>query len=93
MKVNEIMERAGMKETGRAIAYIKDALDEINIISETHITTQRMDINSDQRFYAIPNDCLKILDIRCKHHDNNDSKYRSIPRSIYEPTIVDEDGN
>ena len=93
MKVKEIMERAGMTQTGRAIAYIKDALDEVNIISETHITTQRMDINENQRFYSVPNDCLKILDIRCKHHNNNDSKYRSIPRSIYEPTIVDEDGN
>ena len=92
MTVKEIMERAGIDQTGRAVAYIKDALDEISIISETHITTQRMDINENQRFYSIPNDCLKILDIRCKHHNNDDSKYRSIPRSIYEPTIVDEDG-
>ena len=92
MTVKEIMERAGIDQTGRAVAYIKDALDEISIISETHITTQRMDINENQRFYNIPNDCLKILDIRCKHHNNDDSKYRSIPRSIYEPTIVDEDG-
>ena len=29
MKVQEVMERAGMSETGRAIAYIKDALEEI----------------------------------------------------------------
>ena len=92
MKVREIMERVGMVETGRALAYIKDALDEMNIISETHVTTQRIDINANQRFYAIPNDCLKILDIRCKHHNNEDGKYRSIPRSIYEPVIVDEDG-
>ena len=92
MKVQEIMERAGTKDIGFAIAYIKDALDEMNIIVETHITTQRIDINKDQRFYEIPNDCLKILDIRCKHHDNDDEKYRSIPRSIYEPAIVDEDG-
>ena len=92
MTVKEIMERAGIDQTGRAVAYIKDALDEISIISETHITTQRMDINKDQRFYSVPNDCLKILDIRCKNHNNNDSKYRSIPRSIYEPKIVDEDG-
>ena len=92
MKVKEIMERAGTTQTGRAIAYIKDALDEINIISETHITTTRIDINANQRFYALPNDCLKVLDIRCKHHNNTDSKYRSIPRSIYEPKIVDEDG-
>ena len=51
MTVNEIMERAGTNQTGRAVAYIKDALDEINMLSETHITTQRMDINENQRFY------------------------------------------
>ena len=93
MKVKEIMERAGMTQTGRAVAYIKDALDEINISSETHVTTQRINITADQRFYDLPNDCLKVLDIRCKHHNNEDEKYRSIPRSIYEPAIVDEDGN
>ena len=93
MTVNEIMERAGINQTGRAVAYIKDALDEINMLSETHITTQRMDINENQRFYSVPNDCLKVLDIRCKSHNNENSKYRSIPRSIYEPSIVDEDGN
>jgi len=93
MKVKEIMERAGMTQTGRAVAYIKDALDEINISSETHVTTERIDITADQRFYDLPNDCLKVLDIRCKHHNNEDEKYRSIPRSIYEPAIVDEDGN
>ena len=92
MKVKEIMERVGTNQTGRAVAYIKDALDEMNILAETHVTTARIDINANQRFYEIPNDCLKILDIRCKHHNNNDSKYSSIPRSIYEPVIVDEDG-
>ena len=92
MKVKEIMERAGTNQTGRAIAYIKDALDEMNILAETHINTQRIDITKDQRFYDIPQDCVKILDIRCKHHNNEDDKYRSIPRSIYEPLVVDEDG-
>jgi len=93
MKVKEIMERAGINQTGRAVAYIKDALDEINISHETHVTTQRIDITADQRFYDLPKDCLKVLDIRCKHHNNDNEKYRSIPRSIYEPSIVDEDGN
>ena len=93
MKVKEIMERAGTVQTGRAIAYIKDALDEMNILSETHVNTERIDITADQRFYDLPQDCVKILDIRCKHHNNDDSKYRSIPRSIYEPLIVDEDGS
>tara|TARA_R100001530_G_scaffold111391_1_gene78520 strand:- start:175 stop:438 length:264 start_codon:yes stop_codon:yes gene_type:complete len=86
------MERVGMVETGRALAYIKDALDEMNILAETHINTERIDITKDQRFYNIPQDCVKVLDIRCKHHNNEDEKYRSIPRSIYEPLVVDEDG-
>ena len=92
MKVKEIMERAGTNQTGRAIAYIKDALDEMNILAETHINTERIDITADQRFYDLPQDCIKVLDIRCKHHNNEDDKYRSIPRSIYEPLVVDEDG-
>ena len=93
MKIKEIMERAGTTQTGRAVAYIKDALHEINVISETHVNTERIDITEDQRFYDLPNDCLKVLDIRCKHHNNEDEKYRSIPRSTYEPEIVDSDGN
>ena len=92
MKIQELMERVGINETGRAIAYIKDGLEEMNIQSETHVTTQRVDIIVDQRYYDIPHDVIKIIDIRCKHHDNNDSKYRSIPRSIHKPPTEDEDG-
>tara|TARA_R100000808_G_C2141395_1_gene149198 strand:+ start:668 stop:949 length:282 start_codon:yes stop_codon:yes gene_type:complete len=92
MKVNEIMERAGIRETGRAVAYIKDALEEMNLLSETHVKTARIDIKSGQRFYDLPNDLVKVLDIRCKGHETDDSTYRTIPRSIYEPETEDTDG-
>ena len=42
MTVQEIMERSGVGETGRAIMYIKDALEEMNLISETHTKRVRM---------------------------------------------------
>ena len=93
MKVQEIMERVGINQTGRAIAYIKDALEEMNMISETHTQTQRIDIMSVQRFYDLPQDMIKLLDIRCKDHNNEDSTYRSIPRMIHEPEIEDTDGS
>tara|TARA_R100001530_G_scaffold37017_1_gene28743 strand:- start:410 stop:691 length:282 start_codon:yes stop_codon:yes gene_type:complete len=93
MKVQEIMERAGVTDTGRAIAYIKDALEELNTISETHVTTERIDITKDQRFYSFPNDMIKVLDIRCKNHFNTLDEYRSIPRMIGEPIRKDADGN
>jgi len=92
LKVNELMERVGIAETGRAIAYIKDGLDEMNMIAETHVTTARIDINKNQRFYHMPNDAIKLIDIRCKNHDNANDEYRSIPRSIHKPATDDADG-
>mgnify|MGYP003125457131 CR=1 FL=1 len=92
MKVQELMERVGMSETGRAIAYIKDGLEEINTISETHVTTQKLDITKDQRFYEIPGNAVKITDIRCKNQLNNRDEYQSIPRMIGEPATEDTDG-
>ena len=92
MKVKELMERVGMTETGRAIAYIKDGLDEINMIAETHIKTQRINITADQRFYEFPYDMIKAVDIRCKNHGNGKDEYRSIPRTIHPPPTEDADG-
>ena len=92
MTVNELMERVGMVETGRALAYIKDGLDEMNMVAETHVNVERIDITADQRYYTMPADAIKIIDIRCKHHNNVDSKYRSIPRTVHPPPTEDEDG-
>ena len=91
MKVQEVMERAGMTETGRAIAYIKDALEEINMISPTHITTTRINIVENQRYYDLPNDMIKLLDVRCKNHFNSKDEYRTINRHLHEPYTEDAD--
>ena len=93
MKIQEIMERVGMTETGRAVIYIKDALEEMNLISETHVDTMRIDITKDQRYYNFPNDMVKVTDIRCKNHLNAKDEYRGIPRMIGEPGIEDADGS
>ena len=92
MKVKELMERVGMTETGRAIAYIKDGLDEINMLAETHVNVQRIDITEDKRFYDFPYDMIKVIDIRCKNHSNGSDEYRSIPRTIHKPPTEDADG-
>ena len=93
MKVQEVMERVGVTDTGRALAYIKDGLEELNMISETHVTTERINIVKDQRFYDFPKDMIKVLDIRCKNQLNADNEYRSIPRMIGEPVRKDADGD
>ena len=81
-----------MTGTGRAIAYIKDGLDEMNMIAETHVTTERIDIAENQRFYNFPNDMIKVMDVRCKNQGNAQDEYRSIPRTISPPSTEDSDG-
>ena len=92
MKVIELMERAGISQTGRALAYIKDGLEEINILAETHINTQRIDIAKDKRVYDLPSESVKIIDVRCKNHNNTKDEYRTIPRLIGNLTSKDSDG-
>ena len=92
MKIDEFMERVGSRETGRTIAYLKDGIEELNTISETSITTKRIDIVENQRFYELPDDYVKLTDIRCKNHLNSKDEYRSIPRGIGNVTVKDADG-
>ena len=92
MKIQEIMDRVGIMETGRGIAYIKDALEEMNLISETHVKTTRIDIEKNKRFYEIPLEAVKLIDVRVKNHLNSKDEHRSLPRMVYEPLNKDGDG-
>ena len=91
MTIKQLMERVGINETGRALAYIKDGLEEINLVSETHFKKSRQDITNLQRYYDIPNEALQLKDVRMKNHLNSKDEYRSIPRLIYKPLIKDAD--
>ena len=91
MTVQELMERCANQETGRIIAYIKDGLEEMNILAETHVDIKRIDIVEDKRFYKIPDDMTKMIDIRVKNHFNSKDEYRSIPRVLFSPIVKDED--
>tara|TARA_Y100001963_G_C6784151_1_gene451602 strand:+ start:2818 stop:3099 length:282 start_codon:yes stop_codon:yes gene_type:complete len=91
MTVKEVMERTGMNQTGRAVAYIKDALEEIQMLTEVHTRVEKFDITKDQRFYTLPNEMVKMIDIRVKNHLNSKDEYRSIPRMLHPPAIKDAD--
>tara|TARA_R100000458_G_C8206557_1_gene195421 strand:+ start:374 stop:655 length:282 start_codon:yes stop_codon:yes gene_type:complete len=91
MTVKELMERAGTNQTGRAVAYIKDGLEEIQMLTEVHTRVERFDITANQRFYTLPNEMIKMIDIRCKNHLNSKDEYRSIPRMLNKPAIKDGD--
>ena len=85
------MERIGATQTGRTIAYIKDGLEEINMIAETHVRRLKVNLTEDKRFYSLPNDMVKVIDVQCKNHRNSKDEYRSIPRLLKAPYIKDDD--
>ena len=91
MTVKDIMDRIGMVETGKAVAYIKDGLEELNMLTETHTRVESFDITEDQRFYTLPNEMVKMIDIRVKNHLNSKDEYRTIPRMMHKPAIKDAD--
>ena len=91
MTVKELMERVGSNATGRVVAYVKDGLEEINMLTETHMKLERFDITEDQRFYTLPHEMIKMVDIRVKNHLNSKDEYRSIPRMIHKPKVKDAD--
>ena len=91
MKVQQLMERVNNFETGRVIAYIKDGLEDLNVNFETHVTTEKIDIAENQRFYDIPNETIKILEVRALNHLNSKDEYRRIPRLVNKPWIPDGD--
>ena len=78
------MERAGTAQTGRAVAYIKDGLDEIARAIEDNIQSTTVDIVSGTREYDFPSGMVKLLKIKIK---NSDGDYQSIPRLTHGPSI------
>tara|TARA_R100000781_G_scaffold109494_2_gene74448 strand:+ start:726 stop:1007 length:282 start_codon:yes stop_codon:yes gene_type:complete len=91
MKIQQLMERVGVFETGKIIAYVKDGLEDLNMNFETHVTTEKIDMTENQRFYDIPNDVIKILEVRALNHLNSKDEYRRIPRLVNKPWIPDGD--
>lgn len=91
MKLKELMERIGMVETGKAIAYVKDGLEEMNMLTEVNTKVDSIDIVKDKRFYSMPSDIIQMIDIRVKNHLNAKDEYRTIPRMINKPPIKDGD--
>tara|TARA_R100001594_G_scaffold136831_1_gene179447 strand:+ start:1244 stop:2362 length:1119 start_codon:yes stop_codon:yes gene_type:complete len=62
-----------------------------NSITVRGQTINYMDIIKDKRFYPLPDDMLKLIDVKVKNHKNGNDKYRSVERMIYQPSEQDGD--
>tara|TARA_R100000278_G_C5434288_1_gene151347 strand:- start:195 stop:467 length:273 start_codon:yes stop_codon:yes gene_type:complete len=85
MTLKELMERAGTTNQGFAIAYLKDAMREINMMIEDNVVNSRANIAKDQRFYSFPANFISLKDVMV--YDSDDAKYVKIQRVLDVPDV------
>lgn len=88
MTVQEIIERAGIKETNLGIAYIKDAIHLIQSQGNDALATWKVDIVDGTRDYPLPANLIKLKSISIK--DTNDDKWKKIKRLLSDPTVTED---
>jgi len=85
MTLKELMERAGTTNQGFTIAYLKDAMREINMMIEDNVVNSRANIAKDQRFYSFPANFISLKDVMV--YDSDDAKYVKIQRVLDVPNV------
>ena len=89
MTILELMERANTRETKLVIAFVKDAINQIQSSNELDTKVEKQNIVKNQRDYELPADLISIKHISVLDTED-DNKYKIIRRLGNEP-IVSED--
>ena len=88
MRLKEIMDRTGMKETGLTVALVKDAIALIQSQVDDNVATWKTNITDGTRDYPFPANLIKLRSISVK--DTNDSKYKRIRRLAHSPIVTED---
>ena len=88
MRLQEIMDRTGIKETGLAVALVKDAIALIQSQVDDNVATWKTNISDGTRDYPFPANLIKLKSISVK--DTTDLKYKRVRRLVHSP-VVSED--
>jgi len=88
MTLKELMERAGTTNQGYSIAYLKDAMREVNMMIEDNVVSSKADVIKDQRFYSFPANFISLKNVMI--YDADETEYVKIAR-VLDTKNVDED--
>jgi hypothetical protein len=88
MTVQELMERAGMEESGLALAWLKDAFHLLQSNSKEDLKVVKYNIIDGERDYLLPQDMVNIKHISVK--DTSDDKYKKIRRLTSQPYMTED---
>ena len=88
MTVQEIMERAGTKDTSLVLAWLKDAVHLIQSSSTDKLKVVKYNIIDGEREYLLPQDLIAVKSVAVK--DTNEKKYKRIKRLVHDPIIRED---
>ena len=88
MTLKELMERAGTTNQGYSIAYLKDAMREVNMIIEDNVVSSKANVVKDQRYYSFPANFISLKNVMV--YDTAETEYVKIAR-VLETDNVDAD--
>ena len=69
----------------RSIAYLKDAMREINMMIEDNVVASKADIVKDQRYYSFPDNFVSLKDVMI--YDSDEAEYVKIERVLDTPNV------
>ena len=88
MRLKEIMDRTGMKETGLEVALVKDDISLIQSQVDDNVATWKTNITDGTREYPFPANLIKLRSVSVK--DTNDKKYKRIRRLAHSPIVTED---
>ena len=84
-----MMERANTRETKLAIAFVKDAITQIQSTHEVVLKNDKQSIVKDKRDYSLPTDVIALDSVSVLDTEDG-NKYKRIRRLMDDP-LVSED--
>ena len=89
MKILEVMERAHSRDTKLVLAYIKDAITQIQSSNEINTKVTKSNIVANTRDYDLPPGLIAIRSVSILDTED-DNKYKGIRRLQNEPNTTED---
>ena len=93
MTILELMERANTRETKLVVAWIKDAIAQLQSDSVEKLSISKSNItkssDGDDNQYSLPAGLISINSVSILDTED-DNKYKSIRRLGYEPSVSED---
>ena len=89
MTILELMERANVRDTNLAIAFIKDAVTQIQSTTDIVTKIEKQNLTKNTRDYNLPTDMISLLNVSILD-TTDDNKYKKIKRITSRPNVVED---